>query len=94
MLDVSWVDEQIERLKHATPTMQTARDFALLCIAREHLQPQGEYVAHKPKGLLQEAPTLDDVEEALTKINVSTAEERRRAQGLREVTRIAQGATE
>lgn len=88
MLDVSWVDEQIERLKHATPTMQTARDYALLCIAREHLQPKGEYVAHKPKGLLQDSPTLDDVEEALAKINVSTAEERRKAQALHDIARV------
>ena len=91
MLDVSWVDEQIERVKHATPTMQTARDFALLCIARDHLAPENALSDHKPRAGIAIAPTLEDVEEALEKINISTQEERRRAQEARAIARIMQG---
>lgn len=84
MLDVSWVDEQIERVRCATATMQTARDYALLCIARDHLAPSSA-----PKSRITSSPpTLDDVEQALAQINVSTPEDRRRAQEARELLQI------
>lgn len=91
MLDVSWVDEQLERVRCATATMQTARDYALLCIARDHLAPKADQEDRKPRTNLVTAPTLEDVERDLERINVSTREDRRKAQELREVTRIMQG---
>lgn len=79
MLDVSWVDDQIERVRSATATMQTARDYALLCIARDHLAPK-DPEARRPynHGMLDTAPTLDQVEAALSAITVTTAAERGR----------------
>lgn len=77
MLDVAWVDEQMERLKHSTATMQTARDYAALCICRDHLDgkaPQGR------NGMMDTAPTLDQVEAALSAITVTTAAERDRVE--------------
>lgn len=81
MLDVSWVDEQIERVRCDTATMQTARDYALLCIARDHLAPK-EPEERRPynHGMLDTAPTLDQVEAALSAITVTTAAERDRAE--------------
>lgn len=80
MLDVSWVDEQMERVRCATATMQTARDYALLCIARDHLAPK-ETEERRPynHGVLDTAPTLDQVEAALSAITVTTKEDRDRA---------------
>lgn len=77
MLDVSWVDEQIERVRTATATMQTARDYALLCIARDHLAAM-EPRKKSPAGVMDTAPTLDQVEAALSAITVTTAAERDR----------------
>lgn len=91
MLDVSWIDEQLERVRGATATMQTARDFALLCIARDHLAPKDDLQDHKPRSDVTPAPTLEDVEKALQKINISTREDRQKAQELKEITRIMQG---
>lgn len=91
MLDVSWVDEQLERVRCATATMQTVRDYALLCIARDHLASKKDLEDRKPRADLAAAPTLEEVEKALSQINISTREERRKAQELREMTRILQG---
>lgn len=77
MLDVSWVDEQIERVRSATATMQTARDYALLCIARDHLAAM-EPRKNPHSGMLDTAPTLDQVEAALSAITVTTAADRDR----------------
>lgn len=87
MLDVSWVDEQIARVRAGTATMQNARDFALLCIARDHLQEPA------PRATVQTesaTPIIQQVEEALSKISVSTREDRRKVQELREAARIMQ----
>lgn len=45
----------------------------------------------KPRTDVIPAPTLEDVEEALKKINISTREDRQKAQELKEITRIMQG---
>ena len=76
MLDVSWVDEQLERVRTATATMQTARDYALLCICRDHLA--GHQPKHRDPSMMDTAPTLDQVEAALSAITVTTAAERDR----------------
>lgn len=89
MLDVSWVDEQIARVRAGTATMQNARDFALLCIARDHLQEPAPRAAVQPEAVTV-TPTIQQVEEALSKISVSTREDRRKVQELREAARIMQ----
>lgn len=89
MLDVSWVDEQIARVRAGTATMQNARDFALLCIARDHLQEPAPRAAVQPETVTV-TPTIQQVEEALSKISVSTREDRRKVQELREAARIMQ----
>lgn len=76
MLDVSWVDEQLERVRTATATMQTARDYALLCICRDHLA--GKEPKRRDPSMMDTAPTLDQVEAALSAITVTTAAERDR----------------
>lgn len=76
MLDVSWVDEQLERVRTATATMQTARDYALLCICRDHLA--GQEPKRRDPSMMDTAPTLDQVEAALSAITVTTASERDR----------------
>lgn len=77
MLDVAWVDEQMERLKHSTATMQTARDYAALCICRDHLAGKS---SQGRNGMMDTAPTLDQVEAALSAITVTTAAERDRVE--------------
>lgn len=92
MLDVSWVDEQLERVRCATATMQTARDYALLCIARDHLtQNHPKEQRSNSSSQFPTAPTLDDVEAALRSINVTTSEDRKRVNEAKEVTQILKG---
>lgn len=76
MLDVSWVDEQMERVRNSTATMQTARDYAALCICRDHLAAMEP--RKNPSGMMDTAPTLDQVEAALGAITVTTAADRDR----------------
>lgn len=87
MLDVSWVDEQLERVKNSTATMQTARDFALLCIARDHLATKEQ----RSESFMDTSPTLDQVEAALSSITVTTAAERDRARDAQTWSQILGG---
>lgn len=86
MLDLAWVESQLDRVRSGTATMQAARDFALLCIARDNLQPKEATV----RAAITATPTIQQLEEALAKISVSTRDERRKVQELREAARIMQ----
>lgn len=90
MLDVPWVDEQLARVRAGTATMQNARDFALLCIARDHLQGQTRQEASPARAVFTAPPTIQQVEDALSQISVSTREDRRKVQELREAARLMQ----
>ena len=80
MLRLEWVEEELERVKAGTCTMQTVRDYALLCIARDSLRGEGK--ASPPVSDFS-APTIDQVERALGEIIThSDAEQKRKRDAL------------
>ncbi len=92
MLRLDWVEEQIERVKTGTCTMQTVRDYALLCIARDSLRGDGES-APPPvtDGIDFGEPTLDQVERALGAVMVFSDADRKRKQDAMTWARIIKG---
>lgn len=82
MLRLEWVEEQIERVKTGTCTMQTVRDYAMLCIARDNLRGEGVAPSPVPRGDngLDCIPTLDQVEKALGSIVVYSESDKKRKQ--------------
>jgi hypothetical protein len=82
MLRLEWVEEELERVRAGTCTMQTVRDYALLCIARDSLR--GERFSHSPPVVpeLDEKlgpPTLDQIERAIGEVVLSSDADRKRA---------------
>lgn len=98
MLDLSWVNEQIDRLINGTRCMQSARDLAALIIVRDEIQ-KGAGAIPAPRSddtppggdLLNTAPTLDQVQRALGAVVVNTPEERQRAQDMQTWLQIIGG---
>ena len=93
MLGLEWVEEQLERVKAGTCTMQTVRDYALLCIARDSLRGEGSSpspVSHCTEKL-QGTPTLDQVERALGAVMVSSDTDKKRKQDAITWMRILKG---
>lgn len=76
MLRLEWVEEEIERVKAGTCTMQTVRDYALLCIARDNLK--GDRSNPDPQSDLDGTPTLSQVEQALGAVVVNSDADRNR----------------
>ncbi len=93
MLRLEWVEEQIERVKAGTCTMQTVRDYALLCIARDNLRGEGNAPSPLAYGaeVLDCTPTLDQVERALGAVMVSSDADKKRKQDAMTWTRILKG---
>lgn len=75
MLKLDWVEQEIDRVKAGTCTMQSVRDYALLCIARDNLRENTP--KDKAEGL-EETPTIDQVERALGSVVVNSDAERKR----------------
>lgn len=90
MLTLQWIDEQIERLRHSTETMQNARDFALMCIARDSIQGKDSPALPLVKSSTGPPPlaTIADIESALARFAASTPEERQRAEDARTWARM------
>lgn len=76
MLRLELVEEEIERVKAGTCTMQTVRDYALLCIARDNLK--GDRGNPAPQSDLDGTPTLSQVEQALGAVVVNSDADRNR----------------
>lgn len=76
MLRLEWVEEEIERVKAGTCTMQTVRDYALLCIARDSLK--GDRGNPAPQSDLDGTPTLSQVEQAIGAVVVNSDADRNR----------------
>lgn len=93
MLRLEWVEEQIEHLKTGTCTMQTVRDYALLCIARDSLRGEGATSPPVPEGGgdLEKTPTLDQVEKALGALMVNSDADRKRKQDAMTWAKILRG---
>lgn len=93
MLRLDWIEEQLERLKAGTCTMQTVRDYALLCIARDSLRGEGETFPPADSGpdVLDGTPTLDQAERALGAVVVNSEAERKRMQDAMTWARILKG---
>lgn len=93
MLRLEWVEEQIERVKAGTCTMQTVRDYALLCIARDNLRGEGNSPSPVPRGGcdLDCPPTLDQVERALGAVVVYSDAEKKRKQDAMTWAKILNG---
>ena len=93
MLRLEWVEEEIERVKAGTCTMQNVRDYALLCIARDSLRGEGSSpspVSPCPEEL-EGTPTLEQVERALGAVMVSSDAEKKRKQDAMTWMRILKG---
>ena len=93
MLRLEWIEEQLEYLKAGTCTMQTVRDYAALCIARDSLRGEGKTSPSVSSvGIsFDRPPTLDQVERALGTIIVSTEEEKKRKQDAMTWAKILKG---
>lgn len=76
MLRLEWVEDEIDRVKAGTCTMQTVRDYALLCIARDSLK--GVLGNPAPQSDLDGTPTLSQVEQALGAVVVNSDADRNR----------------
>lgn len=93
MLRLEWIEEQLEHLKAGTCTMQTVRDYAALCIARDSLRGEGRPPSPVSFGDISFdcSPTLDQVERALGSIMVSSEEEKKRKQDAMTWAKILKG---
>lgn len=93
MLRLEWVEEEIERVKAGTCTMQNVRDYALLCIARDSLRGEGN--APSPvsdsTGALDDTPTLDQVERAIGAVVANSDSDRKRKQDAMTWAKILKG---
>lgn len=81
MISLEWVEEQIERLKHSTETMQNARDLALMFIARDSLR--GRVESSPPPVEPRTLSTIDAIEAALAQYSARTPEEKQRVEDAR-----------
>lgn len=94
MLRLEWVEEELERVKAGTCTMQNVRDYALLCIARDSLRGEGEK-SPSPYPIVAEGldgmPTLDQVEKALGAVMVNSDSDRKRKQDAMTWAKILRG---
>lgn len=96
-MDVSWLDEQIERLMHGTRCAQTVRDLAAFLIVRDAItkgagDSPAPYSDETPSlSMLNQTPTLDQIQRALGAIVVNTPEERQQAQDLQTWIQIIGG---
>lgn len=93
MLRLEWVEEELERVKSGTCTMQNVRDYALLCIARDSLRGEGKSLSpvSDSTGMLDVAPTLDQVERALGAVMVNSDSDRKRKQDAMTWAKILKG---
>lgn len=92
MLRLEWVEEQMERLRTGTCTMQSVRDYAALCIVRDSLLGAGEgnpIPYYDPA--YDNIPTLDQVEQALGAVATNTEADRQRARDAMTWARIIRG---
>lgn len=81
MISLEWVEEQIERLKHSTETMQNARDLALMFIARDSLR--GRVESSPPPAEPRTLSTIDSIEAALAQYSARTPDEKQRVEDAR-----------
>ena len=81
MITLEWVEEQIERLKHSTETMQNARDLALMFIARDSLR--GRVESSPPLAEPRTLSTIDAIEAALAQYSAHTPDEKQRVEDAR-----------
>lgn len=91
MLRLEWVEEEIERVKAGTCTMQNVRDYALLCIARDSLRGEGSSPSPVSRDTLDGSPTLDQVERALGAVMVNSDSDRKRKQDAMTWAKILKG---
>lgn len=91
MLRLEWVEEELERVKAGTCTMQTVRDYALLCIARDSLRGEGKTSPPVMDGVDLGEPTLDQVERALGSLMVNTEADKKRKQDALTWAKILKG---
>ncbi len=98
MPDLSWINEQIDRLKHGTRCLQTVRDLAALIIVRDEMKKgEGESPSPRlddmPPDILHTTPTIDQVQRALGAVIVNSPEERQRVQDMQTWLQILGGDT-
>lgn len=92
MIRLEWVEEQMERLRTGTCTMQSVRDYAALCIVRDSLRGEGAYISVPlPDTAYDKIPTLDQVEQALGAVATNTEADRQRARDAMTWAKIIRG---
>lgn len=90
MLRLDWIEEQMERIRAGTCTMQTVRDYAALCIVRDSLRGEGR-CAPPPDSGLDASPTIEQIEKALGAVALNTEADRQRARDAMTWARIIRG---
>lgn len=93
MLRLEWVEEQLEHVRTGTCTMQTVRDYALLCIARDSLRGEGNTPSpvFASPDVLDGVPTLDQIEKALGAVVVNSDADRKRVRDAMTWVKIFKG---
>lgn len=92
MLRLEWIEEQIERVKNDTCTMQNVRDYASLLIVRDSLRGKDASPSSVDRfGDLDKMPTLDQVEKALGAVMVQSESQRKRKEDAMTWAKILQG---
>ena len=87
-LSRSWLEDHIQAAKSQPPTLQSARDFAALCVARDFLTGNGGQssncapapIAPDVFEALVQSPTIEQAEKAVVSaaLSVRTPQEKKR----------------
>ena len=103
-MTLAWVESEIEKAQQAGNTAKAVYDLAALLIVRDFLRaasPEHQALQEKRhrdavtltaySADLRKVPTIDQVEDALGAVALSTPEERRRAVDMRTWAEIIKG---
>lgn len=89
-MTLEWILSEIKDLESAPNTAKSVYDLAALLIVRDHFQtPNHELVSSQEN--LRSDLSIDDIEEALGAVMISSDEERKRAQDARMWIKIIRG---
>ena len=89
-MTLEWILSEIKDLESAPNTAKSVYDLAALLIVRDHFQTPNHEPVSSPENL-PPSISIDDIEEALGAVMISSDEERKRAQDARMWIRIIRG---
>ena len=89
-MTLEWILSEIKDLESAPNTAKSVYDLAALLIVRDHFQTPNHESVSLPENLRSDL-SIDDIEEALGAVMISSDEERKRAQDARMWIKIIRG---